>query len=401
MSTDEKPPMVLNPTLELYIEVRARMGAGIGRYRKLQLRVGRAVSPELVREVLSLLEGRDPSELKREDRALLAEFGLLVPEGTELWQPSFAPPLGTVLAPIVPYREPLLGFRAESAERYVLNPDLALQTGPQIPTSFADRCSDLPRLGLARPVLWCSEPGTGLPMLYFPQATVADQLPALLSGELQPRDLDPMTLFALARADVLITPEALARRRSEWEVRCAEARRLLERDQFVVLRNLVSPLQLGGVREYFRDVRDQTELPMGDNQVDKRKGIHNDPIAGLYHASIATLINRIVPTPVRPSYCYVGMYYPGAILAKHVDREQCAWNVSLALDYEPDRDASDAWPIWVEVDGKPQQVRLAMGDAILYRGDKLPHWRDAQPEGHMATVCFYHFVDPAFRGRLA
>jgi hypothetical protein len=74
--------------------------------------------------------------------------------------------------------------------------------------------------------------------------------------------------------------------------------------------------------------------------------------------------------------------------------------MSLALDMEPELERLAAWPIYLEVHGKVHEVRLGLGDAVIYRGTTIPHWRDALPQGQTATVCFYHFVRHDFVGKL-
>ena len=37
---------------------------------------------------------------------------------------------------------------------------------------------------------------------------------------------------------------------------------------------------------------------------------------------------------------------------------------------------------------------------LLYRATDLPHWRNAQPDGHTSSVCFFHFMPEEFEGNL-
>jgi alkylated DNA repair dioxygenase AlkB len=137
-----------------------------------------------------------------------------------------------------------------------------------------------------------------------------------------------------------------------------------------------------------------------DGQVEKRSVAQDEAVAKFLHHQLVPLLNRIVVDPIKASYCYLAVYEPGAVLTRHTDRPQCQWNLSMPLDADPETDATSAWPIYLEVDGKPREVRLGLGDAVLYRGTELFHWRDAQPAGHRCTVCFFHFVSDDFEGSL-
>jgi hypothetical protein len=88
-----------------------------------------------------------------------------------------------------------------------------------------------------------------------------------------------------------------------------------------------------------------------------------------------------------PTYTYRRLYRNGNVLHKHTDRPSCEVSATIKL--------SDTggynWPIWM-VDSA---YELEDGDAVLYRGCDLEHWRDvcAGPEGYLLGQVFTHFVD--------
>jgi hypothetical protein len=91
------------------------------------------------------------------------------------------------------------------------------------------------------------------------------------------------------------------------------------------------------------------------------------------------------------------------VLDRHLDRQQCAYNLCLVLDYRfTDGRAGepDPWPIYLELDDKPVPALLNVGDGIFFSGRSIYHWRDALPQGQRAVVCFFHFVPPGFGGSL-
>ena len=75
--------------------------------------------------------------------------------------------------------------------------------------------------------------------------------------------------------------------------------------------------------------------------------------------------------------------------------------MSLVLDSSPSLPRDEAWPIFLETQGQAREIRLTLGEAIIYRGTKLKHWREALPEQQTATICFFHFVPATFDGSLA
>jgi hypothetical protein len=84
-----------------------------------------------------------------------------------------------------------------------------------------------------------------------------------------------------------------------------------------------------------------------------------------------------------------------------VDRAQCEYSLSLQVGYAPDRSLAPDWPIYLDApSAKAIPIRLAVGDALLYRGRQLPHYRYRLPDGHRSVHIFFHFVDVTFDGSL-
>lgn len=90
-----------------------------------------------------------------------------------------------------------------------------------------------------------------------------------------------------------------------------------------------------------------------------------------------------------PSYSFARFYFRGQELVAHRDRPECEHSATLHI-------ASSAvvpWPIWFRKDrNDPAEVTLGPGDAVMYRGDQVLHWRDPLPEEWYLQV-FLHYVD--------
>lgn len=108
-----------------------------------------------------------------------------------------------------------------------------------------------------------------------------------------------------------------------------------------------------------------------------------------------------------PTYAYARWYEPGEVLKIHRDRPACEVSATLTLGFE-----GDVWPIFM---GKPSDVAtehrrvdenrnivfakdvgkitMDVGDAVLYRGCELYHWRDEYSEGKWQAQVFLHYVD--------
>lgn len=88
------------------------------------------------------------------------------------------------------------------------------------------------------------------------------------------------------------------------------------------------------------------------------------------------------------TYSYARQYEIGNELKPHTDREACEITTTLALGVE-----EEIWPIWVEDRMKEHHsFLLRPGDALIFRGMELKHWREENNFGRCAQV-FLHYVD--------
>jgi len=96
-----------------------------------------------------------------------------------------------------------------------------------------------------------------------------------------------------------------------------------------------------------------------------------------------------------PTYSYQRIYREGQNLNRHKDRPSCeiSATVCLGYDYSNAPDGYD-WGMYVEKSGEVGQegkeVCLAEGDAIIYRGCDIEHWRDTF-KGNIQSQVFLHY----------
>ena len=122
-----------------------------------------------------------------------------------------------------------------------------------------------------------------------------------------------------------------------------------------------------------------------------------------------TLMMRVLPimqhqTGLRliPTYTYTRAYNKGDILKRHKDRPSCEISTTLHLGGDP-------WSIFIDPTGsnnvideykgihKPNapkgiEIKLEIGDMLIYRGCELEHWREPF-EGDVCVQTFFHYND--------
>jgi hypothetical protein len=124
-------------------------------------------------------------------------------------------------------------------------------------------------------------------------------------------------------------------------------------------------------------------------------------VTRFFHLQLTEAVSQLVGEAVKPSYVYFASYQGGAELKRHTDREQCEFSLTFCLDYAPEPAGATPWPLHLDTPRSRVTVQQALGDALLYRGRELPHYRDRLPDGHTSTSIFFHYVCADFRGSLS
>lgn len=396
--------LIVNPTLEVGAGFKLRTRREGARQNILTMKD----DPELCRLLIELASDKWTPErlsaLPARSLDKLLEFGIVVAKEEAVDEVYFncslddPPPFE-----LIPYAQRRMKREKQDFRQFVVNKGVWVQMGPEPPVEVADRVPHREHFEQSYPVIWVEDPGTKVLAPYWLSNRFIGMVQGLVEGKVSPSGLPPQVSERLAFVNILV-PEGYEQARiQEWQANFKRWRGELESQQYSVLRDLLHPLQLAALRQYFR-LLDQKgylikEPGRGDVHID-RYVWHNEEVARYVHFQITELLNRILPEPVKPSYTYLSTYRPGAVLPRHTDRPQCVWNLSLLVDTNPEKDLSGAWPIYLEVEGETREARLEMGDGVLYRGTEIPHWRDALPDGQTATLIFCHFVPVEFEQSL-
>ena len=307
----------------------------------------------------------------------------------------FACPLDERSRHLLPYRERDAheGRPTPPLDSFELNSHIGLQIGDAPPARFAARLPFLDRFSPQRPLLWVEDAGTQVLAPYWLNAEQAQLIGQLKRGERVPAELDPQHARRFAEAQILLAPGEAEERANRWQRACADLRLDLQTRQHAVLRKIIHPLQLAALRTYFRALDAHGHLKASSNRhyAHNRRSTYDEETSRFVQHQITALVNRITPARVVPSHCQVSVYQPGAFLRRHKDQPQYVWNLSLVVDAEPELDLEHAWPINLEVEGSTQEVRLEIGDAVLYRGAEFTHWRETLPDGQSVTLLFCFF----------
>jgi hypothetical protein len=198
----------------------------------------------------------------------------------------------------------------------------------------------------------------------------------------------------------VVSEDFADRRNAQREQELQKAAELFQKKGYAPLHGLIHPFHIAALRRYYRYRIRTGAIPLGDGQSPRRYVAYNDPVARFFHRQIATTLSVVAGEPVKPSYVYLASYLSGAELKKHVDREQCEFSITLCLDFTPEPAPATPWPICLQTQTGTVTVYQALGDGLVYRGTRLPHYRSRLGEGQTSTSIFFHYVGLDFTGSL-
>lgn len=101
-----------------------------------------------------------------------------------------------------------------------------------------------------------------------------------------------------------------------------------------------------------------------------------------FHREASVRIQEKIGLNLIPTYNYLTTYYTGSYMRMHKDRPSCEISMSVNLLSDVD------WPLFME--GEP--INTKPGDAVLYRGIDVLHWRDPAPQMVRHMQMFFHWI---------
>lgn len=198
-------------------------------------------------------------------------------------------------------------------------------------------------------------------------------------------------------------------------------------NRFVVVKNFLSEIELKMVQHSWNR---HDHPPYKDSTIEV-EGVHvegsqwNKPFRtveyGISDFGVSLLmesckkIESLLNLELVPTYSYERKYYRNSVLYSHRDRPSCEISATIAIESETDNHSP--WPIWVlnnknyagfdnskafavsqSLSIKERRAKgcipiyLDPGDALIYQGINVLHWRDPF-EGLFSKQVFIHYVN--------
>lgn len=274
-----------------------------------------------------------------------------------------------------------------------LNPDVHVHKGREF-LSYPHFVSELARNQLAEfeYIAWVKNVVSGIWLPWLLDEQVAQIIQVAKEGAIDNIPIHERSMLQKMGILYLRSPTLVARQLFSKLLLNASA--LMEQNDYCVIPNILIPTYHNTIDYYMRHPTVASKL-VHDNQTSERVGLHNLALFATIHPQLTSLIQQVIHEPIKASYCYAVTYNKGATLPRHTDRPQCEWNASIVFSINSIR----PWPIYLDVNGKEVKVEAQIGEIVVYRGTKIPHWRE-ELQANYATVSFFHFVRQSFVGDL-
>tara|TARA_R100001509_G_C4879415_1_gene219578 strand:- start:440 stop:988 length:549 start_codon:yes stop_codon:yes gene_type:complete len=154
--------------------------------------------------------------------------------------------------------------------------------------------------------------------------------------------------------------------------------------KYKIIKNFFDNNEIKVLQKYctirHRNNFDQFDYWQNDNQDTK---FYADPLMESFLLTKFDLMEKETNLKLHPTYAFWRMYTKFADLKKHTDRPACEVSVTAMIGSDGTK-----WPIFMN--GTP--LELEVGDAAIYLGCEVPHWRE-EFEGDWHAQVFMHYVD--------
>lgn len=114
-----------------------------------------------------------------------------------------------------------------------------------------------------------------------------------------------------------------------------------------------------------------------------------DPLIEVLLQASKEAVESATGKELLPTYSYARVYQPGEALKPHVDRPSC--EVSVTVNVATTGEIS---PIYTQYQhNDPEKHLLDPGDAVIYLGCDVTHWRQPLKDGQINVQYMLHYVD--------
>jgi hypothetical protein len=164
-----------------------------------------------------------------------------------------------------------------------------------------------------------------------------------------------------------------------------------EKHGCLLVKNFIDEQTVAVVSQYFENkIRrgEWFEISEGDDPT-SRFAYYADPLIEVLLQASKEAVEEATGKELLPTYSYSRIYQPGESLRPHVDRPSC--EVSVTVNVATKGEFSPVYTQYGQND--PEKHVLNPGDAVVYMGCEVLHWRRPLKDGQLNVQFMLHYVD--------
>lgn len=162
-----------------------------------------------------------------------------------------------------------------------------------------------------------------------------------------------------------------------------------EKNGYVVVRKFLTKELTSTISRYMEYVLRQDGMKKKKDSVVESYVRYADPLTEVLLVDFQKQIEEITGFEIDPTYSYSRVYVKGDELKPHTDRKSCEVSVTVQAGIK-----GNAWPIWMHTPGKePVSIILESGDAVIYKGCEVTHWREKAINTDVTAQFMLHYIN--------
>lgn len=155
--------------------------------------------------------------------------------------------------------------------------------------------------------------------------------------------------------------------------------------RFIVLRNFLDPYLVQFLASYFKCAEGYQEAVFETDWTSANA--HSDACGDTVMYVIRSAIEAHTGLKLLPTYSFVRMYSKGDSLGRHKDGKQNQVSCNICIEKDSD------WPLGISDGKEDHTVIMEPGDAVIYQGYALDHWREKFTGGRQVQLISGYVVE--------
>ena len=162
-----------------------------------------------------------------------------------------------------------------------------------------------------------------------------------------------------------------------------------EKHGYIVIKGFLDATAAQTVSRYMEYALKQNAMPRDNGVESPSFARYADPLTETILFNSLSHVEEITGKKLHPSYSFSRVYTAGDQLKPHVDRPSCEISVTCNVATK-----GALWPIWMHAPGADAvSFTLEPGDAVVYKGCEVKHWRNSMADTEVNAQFMLHYVD--------